>query len=131
MIYAERFGQPDQFLGKHSHAARGFTRAFSCKVSACNAMLTVCMIAEADTEAEDDAESPAAQKGKYAAFWGEFGKSMKLGIIEDGSNKGRLSKLLRFQTTKSNGELTSFDEYVSRMKPKQKEIYFIAGGLTC
>ncbi|KAK9808251.1 hypothetical protein WJX73_003622 [Symbiochloris irregularis] len=83
--------------------------------------------ADTETEKDDDTESPTPQTGKYATFWKEFGKSMKLGIIEDGSNKQRLSKLLRFQTTKSNGELTSFDEYVSRMKPKQKDIYFIAG----
>lgn len=56
---------------------------------------------------------------------------MKLGIIEDSSNKQRLAKLLRFQTTKSEGKLTSFDEYIARMKPKQKDIYFLAGGHLC
>jgi len=36
------------------------------------------------------------KKGKYAKFWKEFGKAIKLGIIEDTSNRVRLAKLLRF-----------------------------------
>lgn len=75
---------------------------------------------------DDDEVAPAAP-GQYATFWREFGKSLKLGLIEDSANKQRLSKLLRFHTTKSGDKLTSFDEYVSRMKPKQKDIYFLAG----
>lgn len=82
---------------------------------------------DSDTAKDDEDEEIAAAPGKYAQFWGEFGKSMKLGIIEDSSNKQRLAKLLRFQTTKSEGKLTSFDEYIARMKPKQKDIYFLAG----
>ncbi|CAH2078099.1 unnamed protein product, partial [Thlaspi arvense] len=39
------------------------------------------------------------KKGQYAKFWNEFGKSIKLGIIEDASNRNRLAKLLRFETT--------------------------------
>lgn len=35
--------------------------------------------------------------GKYGKFWTEFGKAIKLGIIEDAANRVRLSKLLRFQ----------------------------------
>ena len=67
------------------------------------------------------------EAGQYSTFWKEFGKSLKLGVIEDTSNKQRLSKLLRFKTTSSGDKLTSFDEYIARMKPKQKDIYFLAG----
>lgn len=52
---------------------------------------------------------------------------MKLGIIEDGSNRQRLSKLLRFTSSKSPKTLTSLDDYVERMKSSQKKIYFIIG----
>lgn len=38
------------------------------------------------------------KKGQYAKFWNEFGKSIKLGIIEDATNRNRLAKLLRFET---------------------------------
>ena len=32
---------------------------------------------------------------KYETFWGNFGKSIKLGVIEDSSNRSKLAKLLR------------------------------------
>ena len=51
------------------------------------------------TFADDDKEEKdevAEKKGKYAKFWKEFGKAIKLGIIEDTSNRVRLAKLLRF-----------------------------------
>ncbi|KAK8648914.1 hypothetical protein V6N13_129656 [Hibiscus sabdariffa] len=67
------------------------------------------------------------KKGQYTKFWNEFGKSIKLGIIEDASNRNRLAKLLRFESTKSDGNLTSLDKYISRMKPGQKEILYITG----
>ncbi|RLN11549.1 hypothetical protein C2845_PM09G24260 [Panicum miliaceum] len=67
------------------------------------------------------------KKGQYAKFWNEFGKSIKLGIIEDATNRNRLAKLLRFESTKSDGKLASLDEYISRMKPGQKDIFYITG----
>ncbi|CAN4123007.1 unnamed protein product [Withania somnifera] len=74
-------------------------------------------------ESSDDNE----KKGQYAKFWNEFGKSIKLGIIEDATNRNRLAKLLRFETTKSDGKLTSLDQYISRMKANQKDIFYITG----
>ncbi|XP_061373265.1 endoplasmin homolog isoform X1 [Gastrolobium bilobum] len=67
------------------------------------------------------------KRGQYAKFWNEFGKSIKLGIIEDATNRNRLAKLLRFETTKSEGKLTSLDQYISRMKSGQKDIFYITG----
>ncbi|KAG8632332.1 endoplasmin homolog [Manihot esculenta] len=67
------------------------------------------------------------KKGQYAKFWNEFGKSIKLGIIEDAANRNRLAKLLRFESTKSDGKLTSLDQYISRMKSGQKDIFYITG----
>ncbi len=52
---------------------------------------------------------------------------MKLGVIEDTSNRNRLAKLLRFKSSKSDDELISLDQYIARMKDGQKEIYFLGG----
>lgn len=60
-------------------------------------------------------------------FWKEFGTNIKLGVIEDHSNRTRLAKLLRFQTSNSDTVLTSLEAYVERMKEKQDKIYFMAG----
>ncbi|KAK4387450.1 Endoplasmin [Sesamum angolense] len=67
------------------------------------------------------------KKGQYVKFWNEFGRSIKLGIIEDATNRNRLAKLLRFETNKSNGKLTSLDQYISRMKSGQKDVFYITG----
>uniref|UniRef100_A0AAY4DZH4 Endoplasmin n=1 Tax=Denticeps clupeoides TaxID=299321 RepID=A0AAY4DZH4_9TELE len=60
-------------------------------------------------------------------FWKEFGTNIKLGVIEDHSNRTRLAKLLRFQTSHSESILASLEQYVERMKEKQDKIYFMAG----
>ncbi|XP_067091022.1 endoplasmin-like [Osmerus mordax] len=60
-------------------------------------------------------------------FWKEFGTNIKLGVIEDHSNRTRLAKLLRFQTSSSDTVLASLEQYVERMKDKQDKIYFMAG----
>ncbi|CAI9116978.1 OLC1v1018282C1 [Oldenlandia corymbosa var. corymbosa] len=81
------------------------------------------------TEKKDVEESKEndEKKGQYTKFWNEFGKSIKLGIIEDATNRNRLAKLLRFETSKSDGKLTSLDQYISRMKSGQKDIFYITG----
>ncbi|KAJ8381487.1 hypothetical protein SKAU_G00022650 [Synaphobranchus kaupii] len=60
-------------------------------------------------------------------FWKEFGTNIKLGVIEDHSNRTRLAKLLRFQTSHSETVLSSLEQYLERMKEKQEKIYFMAG----
>uniref|UniRef100_A0AAQ4P8C0 Endoplasmin n=1 Tax=Gasterosteus aculeatus aculeatus TaxID=481459 RepID=A0AAQ4P8C0_GASAC len=60
-------------------------------------------------------------------FWKEFGTNIKLGVIEDHSYRTRLAKLLRFQTSNSDTEVASLEQYVERMKEKQDKIYFMAG----
>ena len=62
----------------------------------------------------------------YETFWKEYGTNIKLGIIEDTSNRTRLAKLLRYQTSQSKEKHISLAEYLERMKPKQESIYFIA-----
>lgn len=64
---------------------------------------------------------------EYEKFWKEYSTNIKLGVMEDPSNRARLAKLLRFQSSNGkDGVLTSLSEYSSRMKPKQDWIYYIA-----
>lgn len=66
-------------------------------------------------------------KEKYETFYEEFGQVVKEGVYTDWENKDKLSGLLRFKTTKSEGQWVSLKDYVSNMKPDQKEIYYITG----
>merc|ERR1712013_642613 len=75
---------------------------------------------EEEDEYEDDdddyEEEDEDYEDKYAIFWKNFGKNIKLGVIEDSSNRLKLAKLLRFRSTEDPEGLTSLDEYISRMK---------------
>nr|BAJ98551.1 predicted protein [Hordeum vulgare subsp. vulgare] len=62
---------------------------------------------------------------KYRQFWKLYGSTIKLGVIEDASNKQRLSELLVYQTSKSQ-EPSTLAKYVERMKDHQKNIYVLA-----
>lgn len=62
----------------------------------------------------------------YKKFWAEYSTNIKLGIIEDPSNRARLAKLLRFQSSVEQTP-TSLADYVKRMKENQEHIYYIAG----
>lgn len=75
-----------------------------------------------------DKEVPSDEVcNRYGQFWEQYGRAVKLGIIEDTTNRNRLAKLLRFHTSKSPDKLTSLEEYISRMKEGQKDIYYLAG----
>ncbi|CAH1102763.1 unnamed protein product [Psylliodes chrysocephalus] len=63
---------------------------------------------------------------EYEKFWKEFSTNIKLGAIEDPSNRTRLAKLLRFFSSNGSGT-TGLADYVNRMKPKQDKIFYIAG----
>jgi heat shock protein beta len=66
------------------------------------------------------------EKADYEKFWKEYSTNIKLGVIEDPSNRTRLAKLLMFHSSNQT-ELTNLADYVSRMKDKQDYIYYIAG----
>ena len=65
---------------------------------------------------------------KYAEFWKEHGRYFKLGYT-DFTNADKFNQLLRFNSSKQENAdtLTSFEEYVSRFKKDQKEIYYAFG----
>jgi molecular chaperone HtpG len=65
---------------------------------------------------------------KYATFWKEFGSVLKEGPGEDHANRERIAKLLRFASTHADRQEqdVSLEDYVGRMQPGQKEIYYVA-----
>ncbi len=68
------------------------------------------------------------KKDEYLAFWAEFGPVLKEGLIGyEVPDKDRILELLLAGSTKSTTELTSLEEYVSRMKEGQDSIYFLTG----
>lgn len=64
---------------------------------------------------------------KYATFWSQYGMFIKGGLSMDFERRDALVDLLRFESTKSQGELTSLDSYIERMPASQKSIYYVLG----
>uniref|UniRef100_A0AC34Q0X9 Histidine kinase/HSP90-like ATPase domain-containing protein n=1 Tax=Panagrolaimus sp. JU765 TaxID=591449 RepID=A0AC34Q0X9_9BILA len=64
---------------------------------------------------------------EYDEFWKEFSTNIKLGIMEDPSNRTRLAKLLRFFSSNDGEKQTTLASYVERMKEKQDSIFYMAG----
>lgn len=84
-------------------------------------IITKRFIKHLETLAKDDAE-------KYENFWLQFSRYLKEGIVTSWEHKEGLAKLLRFESTFTEpGKLTSFADYISRMKENQKDIYVLFG----
>lgn len=64
----------------------------------------------------------------FLAFWGQFGAVIKEGLYDANEHREDIFKICRFYSTKDNGSsYISLEDYISRMKPDQNEIYYISG----
>ena len=70
--------------------------------------------------AEDDPD-------RYQSFWNQFGAVIKEGVVEDFSNRDRITSLMRFASTKGDGDKHVVDlaGYIERMPEGQDAIYYI------
>ena len=75
------------------------------------------------TDVVDEADK--AKEGKFTAFYAEFGSVLKEGLGEDGANRERIAKLLRFASTTADTMTVSLADYKARMKEGQDAIYYI------
>jgi len=69
----------------------------------------------------------AEDKDNFKKFYEQFSKNIKLGIHEDSTNRKKLAEFLRYSTSSSGEDVSSLQEYVSRMKENQTAIYYITG----
>ena len=73
------------------------------------------------------AKDDGTPEGEYAKFWSNFGKYLKVGIVEEPDYKDELAGLCRFWSTKSGDQYTSLADYVSRMQTNQTQIFYVTG----
>ena len=88
--------------------------------------------AEKAKKVEEDKRSDEEKKAieKWNKFVVAFNRPMKEGLYGDFANREEIAEIIRFKSTDasgSNGNYTSFAEYVQRMKPDQKSIFYISG----
>ena len=67
------------------------------------------------------------RKQRYENFYNEYGKALKLGILEDKTNRNKLASLSRWYSTRNPDGMISLDDYIKKMKSVQDQIYFFSG----
>merc|ERR1712185_834523 len=86
---------------------------------------------EEKEEKEDDEEKEEKKDKEEGTMWykfyKEFAKNLKMGCYDDDSNRSKISKLLRFFTTKSDDKEISLDKFLDRMQETQESIYYMSG----
>merc|ERR1712029_1162194 len=77
---------------------------------------------------EEEKKDSKDEESTWSKFYKEFNKNLKMGCYEDDSNRSKISKLLRFTSTKSEeGKDISLDKYLDRMQESQESIYYMSG----
>merc|ERR1712091_332997 len=84
-------------------------------------------LAKEEDSGDDEDEEKDDEEETWAKFYKEFNKNLKMGCYEDDSNRSKISKLLRFSTTKSEDKDISLDKYLDRMQESQESIYYMSG----
>merc|ERR1712072_165455 len=82
---------------------------------------------EKEEKKEEEKTDKKDEESTWAKFYKEFNKNLKMGCYEDDSNRSKISKLLRFSTTKSEEKDISLDKYLDRMQESQESIYYMSG----
>merc|ERR1712188_43014 len=84
---------------------------------------------EEKEEKKDDEEKKdkKEEESTWSKFYKEFNKNLKMGCYEDDSNRSKISKLLRFLTSKSTDKEISLDKYLDQMGENQESIYYMSG----
>merc|ERR1712183_158543 len=82
---------------------------------------------EKTEEKEEEKKDKKDEESTWLKFWKEFNKNLKMGCYEDDSNRSKLSKLLLFTSTKSEGKEINLDKYLDRMQESQESIYYMSG----
>merc|ERR1711971_1456164 len=82
---------------------------------------------EKDDEEKEEKKDKGDEESTWMKFYKEFGKNLKMGCHEDDSNRSKISKLLRFKSTKSEDKEISLDKYLDRMTESQESIYYMSG----
>merc|ERR1712166_85253 len=82
---------------------------------------------EKDDEEKEEKKDKGDEETTWMKFYKEFGKNLKMGCHEDDSNRSKISKLLRFVSTKSEDKDISLDKYLDRMQESQESIYYMSG----
>ena len=82
---------------------------------------------EEDKRTDDDKKAIE----KWNKFVKNFNRPMKEGLYSDYANRDEIAEIVRFKSTDASGtgdgNYTSFADYVQRMKPEQKSIFYISG----
>merc|ERR1712100_194214 len=82
---------------------------------------------EKEEKKEEEKKDKKDEESSWGKFYKEFAKNLKMGCYEDDSNRSKISKLLRFTSTKSEGKDISLDKYLDRMQESQESIYYMSG----
>merc|ERR1712193_16296 len=82
---------------------------------------------EKEKKEEGEKKDKKDEESGWSKFYKEFARNLKMDCYEDDSNRSKLSKLLRFQTSKSEGKDISLDKYLDRMAESQESIYYMSG----
>ncbi|MBR5933448.1 MAG: molecular chaperone HtpG [Treponema sp.] len=93
------------------------------------------MGADADKALKTEEAKRSDEEKKAIEKWNKFVKNfnrpMKEGLYQDFANRDEIAEIIRFKSTDPSGtgddKWTSFADYVQRMKPEQKSIFYITG----